>query len=311
MNGSSSVATNSDTVVSISNVVKKFGAVAALDGLDLTVRQGEVHGFLGPNGAGKSTTIRILLGLLRKTSGDISLLGSDPWKDAVSLHSRLAYVPGDVSLWPNLSGGEAIDLFCSLRGSLDRKLRDKLLQRFELDPTKKSRTYSKGNRQKVALVAALASDVEFYIMDEPTSGLDPLMEAIFQDCVRELKARGKTVLLSSHILAEAEALCDRLTIIRDGKAVESGALSDLRHLTRTNVRVETAKPIKELHKIPGLFNLETQGTKAKFEVETDKIDEALRYLLQFDIRELISSPPSLEELFLRHYDTTPERAEEK
>lgn len=291
-----------DSAIIVAKLVKKFGSFAALDQLDLVVRRGEVHGFLGPNGAGKSTTIRILLGILRKTSGNVQVLGGDPWRDAVSLHKRLAYVPGDVNLWPNLSGGEAIDLFGSLRGGLDKKRRAELLHRFDLDPTKKCRTYSKGNRQKVALIAALASDVELYILDEPTSGLDPIMEATFQECIRELKNQGKTILLSSHILAEAEALCDRLTIIREGKAVESGTLSELRHLTRTLVKVETVRPLTGMNKLSGLHNLEVKGTHATFEVETDKIDDALRHVLQFNIRELISSPPSLEELFLRHYD---------
>lgn len=291
-----------DYAIHISKLVKKFGSFTALDGLDLGVRTGEVHGFLGPNGAGKSTTIRVLLGLLRKTSGQATVLGGDPWDDAVKLHRRLAYVPGDVNLWPNLSGGEAIDLFGRLRGGLDKKRRNELLERFELNPKKKCRTYSKGNRQKVALVAALASDVELYILDEPTSGLDPLMEAVFQDCIKEIKQAGKTVLLSSHILAEAEALCDRITIIRDGKAVESGTLPELRHLTRTSVIVETVKPITGLSKVPGMHALSVSGRRAEFEIETDKVDEALRVLLQFNIRELISSPPSLEKLFLRHYD---------
>lgn len=291
-----------ENIIQVSKLVKKFGSFKALDDLDLAVRRGEVHGFLGPNGAGKSTTIRVLLGILRKTSGHVAVLGGDPWDDAVKLHKRLAYVPGDVNLWPNLSGGEAIDLFGRLRGGLDQKRRTELLERFELDPRKKCRTYSKGNRQKVALIAALASDVELYILDEPTSGLDPLMEAVFQDCVQEIKQAGKTVLLSSHILAEAEALCDRITIIRDGKAVESGTLAELRHLTRTSVTVETSKPITGLSKLAGLHALNVTGKRAEFEVETDKIDDVLRVLLQFEIRELISSPPSLEKLFLRHYD---------
>jgi ABC-2 type transport system ATP-binding protein len=294
---------NADVLV-VSDLVKKFGSFTALNKLNLNVRRGEVHGFLGPNGAGKSTTIRVLLGILQRTSGKVSVLGGDPWDDAVALHRRLAYVPGDVNLWPNLSGGEAIDLFGRLRGGLDKKRRAELLERFELDPKKKCRTYSKGNRQKVALIAALASDVELYIMDEPTSGLDPLMEAVFQDYVREIKAAGKTVLLSSHILAEAEALCDRLTIIREGQAVESGTLAELRHLTRTLVKVETVKPIVGLDKLPGLHDLSVHGTRAEFEVESDKIDEALQLALKFDIRELVSSPPSLEKLFLRHYDDT-------
>lgn len=308
----SNPSSDGDKAIVVENLVKKFGDFYALSRLNLTVRRGEVHGFLGPNGAGKSTTIRVLLGILRKTDGGhVEVLGKDPWRDATALHKKLAYVPGDVNLWPNLSGGEAIDLFGSLRGGLDPTRRNELLERFQLDPTKKCRTYSKGNRQKVALVAALASDVDLYIMDEPTSGLDPLMEAVFQDYVRQLKDQGKTVLLSSHILAEAEALCDRLTIIREGRAVESGTLGDLRHLTRTSVSVETVRPIKDLEKIPGLFHLDVHGARAKFEVETDKIDDALKHVLQFDIKELVSSPPSLEELFLRQYDKVPQQTEGK
>ncbi|HET8669121.1 MAG TPA: ABC transporter ATP-binding protein [Candidatus Saccharimonadales bacterium] len=301
--------TTDGEIVAASNVVKKFGKFRALDGLDLNISRGEVHGFLGPNGAGKSTTIRILLGILRKTSGSVSVLGGDPWKDAVELHRRLAYVPGETNLWPNLSGGEVIDLFGTLRGGLDKKRRDELLDRFQLDPRKKCRTYSKGNRQKVALIAALASDVEFYVMDEPTSGLDPLMGAIFQEYVRDLKKQGKTVLLSSHILAEAEALCDRVTIIREGKTVESGTLDELRHIRRTSVTVETAKPITGLLNISGLYNLEVKGKRAKFQVETSQIDTALQHILKFDILSLVSTPPSLEELFLQHYDDNPSIAE--
>jgi ABC-2 type transport system ATP-binding protein len=292
----------STAAITVSGLVKKFGTFKALDGLDLEVKQGEVHGFLGPNGAGKSTTIRVLLGLLRKTAGEVTLLGGDPWRDAAALHRRLAYVPGDVNLWPNLSGGEAIDLFAKLRGGLDRKRRDMLLEKFELDPTKKCRTYSKGNRQKVALVAAFASDVDLYIMDEPTSGLDPLMEAIFQQVVHEAKAEGKTILLSSHILAEVEALCDRITIIREGRVVESGTLSDMRHLTQTSVKVHTKKPITGLRELPGISNITIKGTSAEFEVPTDSIDAPLRHLLTFGITDLVTSPPTLEDLFMRHYD---------
>ena len=292
--------TSADTIEAF-RLEKRFGDVRALDGLNLTVRTGEVHGFLGPNGAGKSTTIRVLLGLLRKDGGNATLLGSDPWHDAVALHRRLAYVPGDVSLWPNLTGGEAIDLFGSLRGGLDHERRKDLLERFKLDPTKKCRTYSKGNRQKVAIVAALASDVELYVLDEPTSGLDPLMELVFQEYVRGLKANGKTVLLSSHILAEAEALCDRITIIREGKDMQTGTLAELRHLTRTSVKVETSRPITGLEQIPGLYDLEVEGRRASFGVESDKIDDALKHLLTFDLVSLISTPPTLEELFMRYY----------
>ena len=231
------------TAISVSGLRKTFGRTVALDGLDLEVLPGEVHGFLGPNGSGKSTTIRVLLGLLRADAGEVRLLGGDPWRDAATLHRRLAYVPGDVSLWPNLTGGEVIDLLGRLRGGDDRRRRDELLERFDLDPSKKNRSYSKGNRQKIALVAALAAPmdkVELLLLDEPTSGLDPLMEAVFQDCVREETGKGRTVLLSSHILAEAEALCDRVSIIRAGRTVAHGTLSELRHLTRTSVVVETS-----------------------------------------------------------------------
>ncbi len=289
------------SAISVSGLTKTFGHVRALDDLDLEVATGEVHGFLGPNGAGKSTTIRVLLGLLRADAGESTLLGGDPWHDAVVLHRRLAYVPGDVTLWPNLSGGEVIDLLAKLRGGLDRGRRDKLLERFELDPTKKGRTYSKGNRQKVALVAALASDVELLILDEPTSGLDPLMEAIFQDTIREIIDDGRTVLLSSHILAQVEALCDRVTIIRAGHAVEHGTLADLRHLTRTAISVETERPVTGLEGLRGIHNPVVEGLRAKFDVDTAHLDAAVRHLTTFGIRTLTSQPPTLEELFLRHY----------
>jgi len=289
------------SAISVSGLTKTFGHVRALDDLDLEVATGEVHGFLGPNGAGKSTTIRVLLGLLRADSGEATLLGGDPWHDAVALHRRLAYVPGDVTLWPNLSGGEVIDLLGKLRGGLDRGRRDKLLERFELDPTKKGRTYSKGNRQKVALVAALASDVELLVLDEPTSGLDPLMEAIFQDTIREIIDDGRTVLLSSHILAQVEALCDRVTIIRAGHAVEHGTLADLRHLTRTAISVETERPVTGLEGLPGIHHPVLDGVRATFDVDTAHLDVAVRHLTTFGIRTLTSQPPTLEELFLRHY----------
>jgi ABC-2 type transport system ATP-binding protein len=287
--------------LSCSGLVKTFGHVRALDELELEVATGEVHGFLGPNGAGKSTTIRVLLGLLRADSGEATLLDGDPWRDAVPLHRRLAYVPGDVNLWPNLTGGEVIDLLGHLRGGLDRARRDMLLQRFELDPTKKGRTYSKGNRQKVALVAALASDAELLILDEPTSGLDPLMETIFQDTIREMTDDGRTVLLSSHILAQVEALCDRVTIIRAGRTVERGSLSELRHLTRTAISVETERPVTGLDDLPGVHNVVVDGVRAKFDVDTAQLDGAIKHLSGFGIRTLTSQPPTLEELFLRHY----------
>jgi ABC-2 type transport system ATP-binding protein len=287
--------------ISVTGLVKDFGATRALDHLDLAVRSGEVHGFLGPNGAGKTTTVRIMLGLLRADAGSVTLLGGDPWRDAVALHHRLAYVPGEVNLWRNLTGGEVIDLLGTLRGGLDRRRRAELLERFQLDPTKKCRAYSKGNRQKVALVAAFASDVELYLLDEPTSGLDPLMEIVFQDVVRELRNAGHTVLLSSHILAEVEALCDRVTIIRAGRAVETGTFDDLRHLTRTTVVVETAEPIGTLTDLPGVHDVRIEHTRAQFSVDTGDLNGILEHLVEFDVRSLTSSPPTIEELFLRHY----------
>jgi ABC-2 type transport system ATP-binding protein len=285
-----------------SGLVKEFGRTRALDDLDLSVRYGEVHGFLGPNGAGKTTTIRILLGLLHKTSGEVTLLGGDPWREAADLHRRLAYVPGEVNLWPNLTGGEIIDLLGALRGGLVASRRADLLDRFDLDPTKKCRAYSKGNRQKVALVAALASDVELYLLDEPTSGLDPVMESVFQDVVREVQRRGRTVLLSSHILSEVEALCDRVTIIRKGRAAESGTFAELRHLTRTTVEVETAAPVRDLRDVRGVHDLAQHATHATFSVDPGELNEVLAQLVACDVQSLTSSPPTLEELFLRHYD---------
>jgi ABC-2 type transport system ATP-binding protein len=288
--------------IEVAALRKSFGRTCALDGLDLSVEEGEVHGFLGPNGAGKSTTIRILLGLLRADGGTARLLGGDPWRDAVRLHSRLAYVPGDVTLWRNLTGGEVIDLLGRLRGGLDPERRRELLERFELDPTKKGRAYSKGNRQKVALVAALASDADLLVLDEPTSGLDPLMEEVFRDCVREERARGRTVLLSSHILSEVEALCDRVTIIRKGRRVETGTLADLRHLTRTSITAELAQPPNGLAGLPGVHDAEVQGTTVRLQVDTDRLDAVLRQLTVAGVRSLTSTPPTLEELFLRHYE---------
>lgn len=291
-----------DAVIEVEGLRKRFGSTTALDGLSLTVGRGEVHGFLGPNGAGKSTTIRVLLGLLRADSGHVRLLGGHPWRDAVALHRRLAYVPGDVQLWPRLSGGEAIDLLGELRGGLDRGRRDELVERFRLDPTKRCATYSKGNRQKVALIAGLAADVELYLLDEPTSGLDPLMEAEFQDVVRELHGRGATVLLSSHILAEAEALCDVVSIIRDGRVVERGTLAQLRHLSRSTVRVRTARRLDPAD-LPGVHGLEltTDGRGAAFEVDADGMGALVAALAPHEVVDLVSAPPTLEALFLRHY----------
>ncbi len=289
------------SAISISGLVKTFGPTRALDGLEMTVRTGEVHGFLGPNGAGKTTTIRILLGLLRADAGTARLLDGDPWQDAVALHRRLAYVPGDVTLWPNLSGGEVIDLLGRLRGGLDPRRRADLLERFDLDPRKKARTYSKGNRQKVALIAALASDVELLLLDEPTAGLDPLMEATFREIIAEELQSERTVLLSSHILAEVEALCDRVSIIRAGRIVETGTLAELRHLTRTSIAAELASPPNGLLQLPGVHNLEVNGTRVRLQVDAENLDALLRQLTSVGVRTLVSQPPTLEELFLRHY----------
>jgi len=293
--------------IEVSDLVKTFGSTRALDGMNLEVATGEVHGFLGPNGAGKSTTIRVLLGLIRADSGSASLLGQDPWKDAVPLHRRIAYVPGDVNLWPNLSGGEAIDLLSALSGGINPTRRDELCERFELDPTKKGNAYSKGNRQKVALVAALASDADLLIFDEPTSGLDPLKESVFQNCVNEIRGDGRTVLLSSHILAEVESLCDRVTIIREGKTVETGTLSEMRHLTRTSIAVVTERPVTGIADLPGVHGLKVEGDRTRFDVDTARLDGTIRKLSEFGIASLISQPPTLEDLFLRHYGT-PEAA---
>lgn len=287
--------------ITVAGLHKSFGRTHALDGLDLTVESGEVHGFLGPNGSGKSTTIRVLLGLLRADAGAAQLLGRDPWRDAVELHRRVAYVPGDVTLWRNLSGGEVIDLYGRLRGGLDDARRADLVERFELDPTKKGRTYSKGNRQKVALVAAFASDVDLLILDEPTSGLDPLMEEVFQSCVTEERDRGRTILLSSHILSEVESLCDRVSIIRQGRTVETGSLAGMRHLTRTNISAELAGEPNGLAGLPGVHDLDIQGRQVTLQVDTDKLDAVLKSLSASGVRSLTSTPPTLEELFLRHY----------
>ena len=299
--------------IEVSGLRKSFGKTAALDGLDLAVAAGEVHGFLGPNGSGKTTTIRVLLGLLRADGGTARLLGGDPWRDAVELHRRLAYVPGDVTLWPTLTGGEVIDLLGRLRGGLDAKRRAELLDRFDLDPTKKARAYSKGNRQKVALVAALASDAELLIFDEPTSGLDPLMEAVFRQCAEEERSRGRTMLLSSHILSEVEALCDRVTIIRSGRTVETGTLASLRHLTRTSIAAELAGRAEGLDRLPGVHALvldpgQDGGSRVRCEVDSDKLEDLLRVLVAAGVRTLVSQPPTLEELFLRHYSAASDGA---
>lgn len=292
---------SASAAISMRDVVKSYGRVRALDGLDLEVARGEVHGFLGPNGAGKSTTIRILLGILRHNSGTVRFLGEDPWSKAVPLHRRLAYVPGDVELWPGLTGGEAIDLFARLRGGVDRRRRDELIERFDLDPRKKGRTYSKGNRQKVALISALASDVELLLLDEPTAGLDPLMEAVFQDCIREAKDAGRTVLLSSHILAQVEALADRVSIIRSGRIVETGTLSELRHLSRTTITVGLEHDVPALSEMTGVHDLVREGSRLHFSADTAQLPRIMRALGEHDVESLTATPPTLEQLLLRHY----------
>lgn len=290
------------SVIKIDNLVKYYGKIKALDGISLTLEEGDIKGFIGPNGAGKTTTIRIILGLLRRTSGQANLYGRDVWHDAVKLHGRLAYVPDDVHLWPNLSGGEVIDLIGKLRGGINETKLKAMLDRFQLDPTKKCRTYSKGNRQKVALVSAFSSNADLFIMDEPTTGLDPLMEAAFQQSVLELKNEGKSVLLSSHILAVVEKLCDKVAIIRQGKIVESGTMKQLRHLTRTTIDVVTGKPVPGLEKLDGVHDLVREDRRTRFQVEGDKLQEVLSYLSRYEILSLISNPPTLEELFMHHYN---------
>lgn len=286
--------------IELSGLVKRFGSTVALDGLAMTVPTGQVHGFLGPNGAGKSTTIRVLLGLLRADAGTARLLGSDPWKDAASLHRRLAYVPGDVNLWPNLTGGEAIDIIGRARGGLDKAKRAKLIERFDLDPTKKGRAYSKGNRQKVALIAALASDVELLLLDEPTSGLDPLMEQVFSDVIFSERRESTTVLLSSHILSEVERLCDHVSIIRSGKVVETGTLDQLRHLHRTRLSAKT-DDVSILSKLDGVHHLVTENGRTTFEADEKAMPPVLAALARAGATNVTAMPPSLEELFLSHY----------
>ncbi len=301
---------STESAISIAGLTKSFGRTKALNGLDQEVAAGEVHGFLGPNGSGKTTTIRVLLGLLRADRGNVRLLGGDPWRDAVALHSRLAYVPGDATLWPGITGGEVIDLLGRMGGGLNRRRRDELLERFDLDPRKKARTYSKGNRQKVALIAALAAEAELLLLDEPTSGLDPLMESVFQQCIHQVKQEGRTVLLSSHILAEVEALCDRVSIIRLGRTVESGTLRELRHLTRTSIAVETARPVTGIDTLPGVYDVVVEDHHARFDVDSAQLDTVVRRLAPLGVRSLISTPPTLEEMFLRHYgaeETTGEK----
>ncbi|PAV28252.1 ABC transporter ATP-binding protein [Virgibacillus profundi] len=294
------------SVLEVRNLTKKFGKFTALNGVDINVNKGEVFGFIGPNGAGKSTTIRVLLGILKATEGEANIFGKDAWSDAVEIHKSIAYVPGDVNLWPNLTGGEVIDLFVKLRGGNNKSRREELINKFDLDPTKKCRTYSKGNRQKVALVAAFSSDADLYILDEPTSGLDPLMEQVFQECVIDAKKAGKSVLLSSHILSEVEKLCDRVGIIRQGKIIETGSLNELRHLTRTNLLVETKQPITSLNELKGVHDIEEKDQALSFQVDTEELDTIIKHVSQFGIVKLESAPPTLEDLFMRHYENKDE-----
>lgn len=290
------------SIVNTDNLTKRFGKLIALDGVNIKVDEGEVYGFIGPNGAGKSTTIRILLGMLRATKGEAKIFGKDAWKDAVDIHRRIAYVPGDVNLWPNLTGGEVIDVLLKMRGEVNKKRRNELIERFRLDPGKKCRTYSKGNRQKVALIAAFAHAADLYILDEPTAGLDPLMERVFEECVIEAKKEGKSILLSSHILSEVEKLCDTIGIIRQGKIIEAGHLREMRHLTRTNFIIKTKKTIPSLNDVNGIHHIkETEDAELFFQADPDKIDEIIRYISRFGIVKLESTPMTLEDLFLRHY----------
>ncbi len=288
-------------IVELINISKNFGNVQALDGVNLEVKEGEVYGFIGPNGAGKTTTIRILLGILKATEGEARVFGKDAWNDAVKIHQNLAYVPGEVNLWPNLTGGEIIDLFVKLRGSNKLSRREELVERFDLDTTKKFRTYSKGNRQKVALISAFAADADLYIFDEPTSGLDPLMVQVFQECVEEIKVKGKSVLLSSHILSEVERLCDKLSIIRQGKIIETGTLEELRHLTRNRMIIQTERPIIDIDKLNGVHNLEKKEDTVSFQVDSDELDNVIKHISPAGIIKLESAPPTLEDLFMRHY----------
>lgn len=290
------------SVLKTTDLTKKFGKFTALNGVNIEVNKGEVFGFIGPNGAGKSTTIRVLLGILKATDGEAKIFGKDAWKDAVEIHKRIAYVPGDVNLWPNLTGGEVIDLFVELRGKNNKSRREELIKKFDLDPSKKCGTYSKGNRQKVALIAAFSSDADLYILDEPTSGLDPLMERVFQECVMDAKNEGKSILLSSHILSEVERLCDKVGIIRQGQIIETGTLDELRHLTRTSLLVETKQPIPALGNVNGVRDIVMKDQALSFQVDTDELDNVMKYISQFGIVKLESAPPTLEDLFMSHYE---------
>lgn len=291
------------TVIQIKNLTKSFGKFKALEQVELTVKQGEIHGFIGPNGAGKSTTLRVLLGMLKADAGEVTIFGQDAWHEAVEIHEKVAYIPGDANLWPNLTGGQVIDLLIDMRNKkVDYARRDQLMKEFEFDPTKKCREYSKGNLQKVLIIAAFAADADVYILDEPTSGLDPLMERKFQAHLLKLKEEGKTILLSSHILSEVERLCDSVSIIRQGSIIETGTLDELRHLTRMNYEVETREPIQGLDQISGVYAIEHEGLKVSFQVDADATNEVIQFLSQYEIVQLQSTPPKLEDLFIRYYE---------
>jgi polyether ionophore transport system ATP-binding protein len=298
--------TDHTAVIQIQGLVKTFGKARALDGLDLTVCPGEVHGFLGPNGAGKSTTIRILLGLIRATGGHVELFGADPWRKAAELHGRLTYVAGDVALWPGLTGGQCLDVLGATHGGVDEKRRGHLIERFDLDPAKRIRDYSKGNRQKVALVAALAARADLLVLDEPSSGLDPLMEQVFQQCVRERKEDGVTVLLSSHILSEVETLADRVSIIRRGRTVTTGSLADLRRHTRTSVHAVTAEEPDGLSDADGVSDYISERRPGhidiRFTIDAQHLDSGIGRLHAARIQTLTVTPPSLDALFRRSYE---------
>ena len=289
-------------IISVNNLTKKFGKFTALDNVSLELNEGEVYGFIGPNGAGKTTAIRVLLGIIKASRGEAKIFGKDAWRDAVELHKRIAYVPGDVSLWSNLTGGEVIDLFVKLRGANNKSRRDELTRRFDLDTAKKCGTYSKGNRQKVALIAAFSSDADLYILDEPTSGLDPLMEQVFQQCIKEVKAAGKSVFLSSHILSEVEKLCDKVSIIRQGKIIETGSLQELRHLTRTGILVQTRDPIMSLPELKGVYDIKETPQGLSFQIDTVELGNVIKHIAQYGVLTLESAPPTLEDLFMHHYE---------
>ncbi|WNN69620.1 ABC transporter ATP-binding protein [Lactococcus lactis] len=290
-----------DKLVEVKGLQKNFGQFQALKDVSFEVNAGEVLGYIGPNGAGKSTTIRILLGIIRATQGKVQIFGKDVWQDSIEIHKKIAYVPGDVYLWPNLSGGETIDLFLKLHGAINQEKRDQLIKKFDLNPKKKVRSYSKGNRQKIALIAALATEAELYIFDEPTSGLDPLMETVFQEEVKALKAAGKAIILSSHILSEVEKLADRVAVIRKGEIVETGTLDDLRHLTRYQYKVETEQEAVGLKELSSVHDLQIKENEATFQADSDAIDEILKTLLLYGVKKLEATPPTLEDLFMRHY----------